>query len=422
MSLSLLPPCVRANVTGGVLLSASLALIVPLPALAAFSPDLRMEPQPYRQSQIIEGRRFDYNAESFIHRASFAPPSAIAASVIPQDGIVGTAGSSRSDELFVDMAIQKTHEFDQGVHFQYRFRRSEDFDGTYDRNLVGIGYQLNERVTARLMGDVIRDKSRIDLQPELTWQPSQGLTLHGALVFSDQMLNSKQDEDRFDSAPITSYLGLQWQLNARHQLRAYGNLTPRTDFEQGATERRFRDRNGRAGLAWDWHPNRHEHWQWLIEGETTDRESRLLSESNRQEMTRRYWRSRVQYRQQGHDVERLRLGGQFLFLREAGDFVGNQQEHTDRREVMLFAGTGWRLSSAWRFEPTVFVAHVEGNSFEREEPEEVSDNLNGTYAKVALPFNWQPGGPEGAQISINPTWRLHRAAFGGGNLSLSIPL
>ncbi|TVP57354.1 MAG: hypothetical protein EA349_06545 [Halomonadaceae bacterium] len=404
------------------IVAAVAALAAPLQALAAFSPDLRMEPQPFRQDQVIDGRRFDYNAESFIHRASFAPPRAIAASVIPQDGITGTAGSSRSDELFVDMAIQTTHELDQGVHFQYRFRRTEDFDGTYDRNLVGIGYQVNERFSARLMGDVIRDKSRIDLQPEFTWQSGERLTLHGALVFSDQMLNGKQDEDRFNTAPITRYLGLQWQLTDRQGLRAYGNHTPTTALEQGATGTRFRDRHSRAGVAWDWHPNSHEHWQWLAEGETTDRASRLEEQTALNEMTRRFWRSRVQYRQQGHDVERLRLGGQFLFLREEGDFIGNQQEHTDRREVMLFAGTGWRLSSAWRFEPTVFVAHVEGNSFEQDEPQEVSDDLNGTYAKITLPFNWQPGGPEGATISLNPTFRLHRAAFGGGNLSLSIPL
>lgn len=398
------------------------AAMLPFPALGAFSQDLRLEPQPYRQGQILQGRSFNYNAESFMHRASFAPPVPVSAKVIPRDRITGTGGSSRTDELFVDMAVQTTRSFDEGVHLQYRFRRSEDFDGRYDRNLVGLGYRFSPQLSARLMADVVGDKSRIDLQPEISWQPDPRLEIQAALVLADNLFNSKQDNDRFESSPLTGYLALGWQFHPSHRLRGYANITPRTSLILGESQRRFREQSSRGGAAWDWQISPGRQLQWLAEGESTNRNANDLGQGTDAVMDRRYWRSRVAYHRRQDGVGKLRLGGQFLFLRERGNFVGDQQELTDRRENMVFAGTGWRLSEYWLFEPTAFVTHVEGESLKREEQDEGPEDLDGVYGKVALPLIWQPRGPEGPVLHLNPTLRLHTAAFGGGNLSLHIPL
>jgi len=402
-------------------LTAYLGVSLALPATAAFSPDLRMEPQPFRQTQVIEGRSFDYNAESFMHRASFAPPRPVNAVANPQDHITGTGGSSRSDELFLDMSIQKTHDFTEQAHFQYRFRRTEDFDGYYDRNLVGLGYRHNSQIEARMMAEVFGDKSRIDLQPELSWQPSQRLEFRGAVVLTDELFNDKQNDDLYRSSPVTWFLATEWQPTDNHGLRAYINLTPQVELEID-DQILFGNRSGRSGLAWDWQIAPGHHWQWLAEGEATDRDSRLLGQSETDTMTRRYWRTRIEYQRNGLSPLDFRIGGQFLFLREEGDFIGDTQELTDREESMVFVGTGWSVADNWTFTPTIFAAHVTGESFEREAPEQVSEDLDGNYAKITLPFTWQPDGPQGARVTLNPTLRLHRAAFGGGNLSVSIPL
>lgn len=407
----------------GVLVLGMVMLFPAQTAWSAFSQDLRMEPQPFRLDQVREGREFDYNAESFIHRASFAPNRPIAPDAVSRDRIVGTGGSTRSDELFLDMAVQTTYEFTDKAFFQYRFRRTEDFDGRYDRSLIGLGTRPLDTVEARLMADVNGDKSAVDVQPEITWRASPSLTVNAALVFTDMLFNDKQNRDEYIDSARTAFIAAHWQINDAHHLRSYANVTPRTtvDIHEEETER-FRDQNARGGLAWDWHLAPGQHWRWLAEAEGTDRDSRLDGEE-RQNMTRRFWRSRMEYRRVGLERWDLRLGGQFLFLRERGAFIGDAVELTDRQEVMAFIGTGRQLSSTWRVDPTVYAVNVEGDSLGRDGENEIEeDDLNGNFAKVTLPFTWLPDGADGARVTLNPTFRLHTAAFGGGNLNISIPL
>ena len=413
----------RANTK---VLSLALLLLIAAapPAMAAFTQDLRMEPQPFRQTQVLDGREFDYNAESFIHRASFMPQLPVTASPIPQERLIGTGGSSRSDELFLDMAIQTTHQFSERLDFQYRFRRSEDYDGRFDRNLIGLGFSPHSNWNLRMMANVDGDKSQTDLQPELSYRHPNGHQAVAALVFTDMLFNSKQSQDEYQTSPITAYFGGLWEVSDQHRLRAYANVTPETELEimEGDV---FRNESARVGIGWDWRMPHGGHWQWIAEAEGTDREQHKAEEGNTDTMTRRFWRSRAEYRAPLAGQLTYRTGGQALFLRERGAFIGDNVELTDRKEWLAFAGISHSMSPEWTFNPTVFVTVVEGESIDRdpEDPEEHdTDDLNGVYGKINLPFEWQPQGNNGARITLNPTFRLHTAAFGGGNLQVSIPL
>ena len=390
-------------------------------ALAAFSQDLRMEPQPFRQAQVLEGREFDYNAESFLHRSSFAPGTPVTPDVIPKDRLTGTGGSTRSKELFFDVAIQTSYEFSETLDFQYRFRRTEDYDGRYDRNLVGVGFAGEGGAHFRLMADVEGDKSRTDLQPELTWEHPDGHQLKAALVLSDALFNSKQSENEFRRNPRTWFLAGRWQATPNHSFRGYLNVTPETELQINADNTLFRDRNGRVGAGWDWDMDDGRHWQWIAEAEGTDRSERFLGDSEDDEMTRRFWRSRAEYRAPVLGMN-YRVGGQAMFLREKGEFIGANRELTDRKEWMGFSGIDLRLNPRWSFTPTVYGSVIEGESVNFDDEPGEEENLNGFYAKLTLPFNWRPEGATGASITLNPTFRLHRAAFGGGNLQMHIPL
>ena len=404
-------------------LAVSLVLAGSAPTMAAFTQDLRMEPQPFRQAQVLDGREFDYNAESFIHRASFMPQLPVTASPIPEERLIGTGGSSRSDELFLDIALQTTYQFSEELDIQYRFRRSEDYDGRFDRNLVGLGYTAHPYWNLRIMADLDGDKSQTDLQPELTYRHPNGHQAVAALVFTDMLFNSKQTQDEYLTSPITAYFGGLWEVSDQHRLRAYANVTPETELEIMEADV-FRNESARVGIGWDWRMPHGRHWQLIAEAEGTDREQQKAEGAGTDTMTRRYWRTRAEYQAPLSDSLSYRTGGQALLLRERGDFIGNNVELTDRKEWLAFAGISQRLNPEWTFSPTVFATVVEGDSRERNSDtnDEEIDDLNGVYGKITLPFEWQPQGNNGARITLNPTFRLHTAAFGGGNLQVSIPL
>ena len=398
-----------------------LLLAVPGSATAFWGNTLAMEPQPFRQERVLQSRTFQYNDESFIQRNSFtATTPELHATPLPRDHIEGTGGSTRTRELFLDASVRTTRHFDDEgtLDFQYRFRRTEDFDGRYTRNLVGFGVHPGGGFQARLMADVRGDKSRIDLQPELGWQDEAGNALRFAVVLPEYLFNSKQDEDRYLSEPATLFGAGEWHPSDASTLRGYINASPETELEVPSLERRFRDESLQGGASLQYHFSDRSRVRWLVEGEATDRHESATTSNRSASMERRAWRSRIALTLDGERVSEWRLGGEFLSLSEQGAMIGGARQLSNRDEHLVFAGLKTPLSTDWHFAPELFVSHVDGNSLEGINRRRT--NHDGTYAKVSLPFTWSPG--NGAQVTLNPTVELHRAAFGGGNLRVRIPL
>lgn len=395
-------------------------LLTATEALAMFGSDLRMEPLPFRQERVLEGRDLLYNDESFLHRASFAMPDPPTGSPVTPDRMAGTGGSSRSDELFLDVGVQATRAFTERLDFQYRFRRTEDFDGRFDRNLVGFGLHPHQRWTLRFMADVTGDKSRTDLQPEISWEHPGGHSARAVIVLPDAMFNDKQDLNAYREEPVSWFFSGQWQLTPNHRLRGYLDISPETVLEARDRNRLFRNESARAGIAWDWTTEDGIHWRWLTEGLAMNREETPLDGGPLDTMSRRFWRSRVELTVPYSRGAEWRVGAQALSLRETGAFIGNSQQLSDQQEALIFAGMSRKLSAEWRFRPTLYISATEGESNRVSSSAPSSqDDVND---KLALPFEWQPGGAEGASLTVNPTLHLAKGDFGGGNLQVRIPL
>lgn len=415
-------PHTRAQVSRAGL-AALLLWVIPLTGHAFWGNTLAMEPQPFRQDRVLQSRTFQYNDESFIHRSSFASRDPEYRShPLPQDHIEGVGGSSRSDQLFLDASARATRSFDREgtVDFQYRFRRTEDFDGRYSRNLVGFGIHPGGGIQARLMADVRANKARIDLQPELGWQDRHGNAVRVALVMPDYMFNEKQDEASYSDTPRTFFSAAQWQASDVSSLKGYISLSPETELVIPSRDSRFREQSAQGGFSLQHRFSTDASVRWLIEGAFTDRHQSALSSSASASMERRAWRSRAILTFAGSRVERWRLGGEFLSLAERGQLIGSARQLSDRDEHLAFIGFGQSLSSAWQFTPELFVAHVDGYS--RNGLKQRYSDHDGSYIKTSLPFSWAPQGENGPRLTLNPSVELHELGFGGGNLRIRIPL
>ncbi|MEQ6884331.1 hypothetical protein [Salicola sp. Rm-C-2C1-2] len=404
-------------------LSALLLWVLPLTGHAFWGNTLAMEPQPFRQERVLESRTFQYNDESFIHRSSFAStPAEYRSHPLPQDHIEGVGGSSRSDELFLDASARATQRFDRKgtVDFQYRFRRTEDYDGRYSRNLVGFGIHPGGGIQARLMADAQGDKARIDLQPELGWQDRHGNAVRVALVMPDYVFNEKQNEAHYADTPRTLFSAAQWHASDVTSLKGYISLSPETELEIPSRDSLFREESAQGGFSLQHRFNKDASVRWLIEGAFTDRHQNGLSSSASASMERRVWRSRAILTYAGGRVERWRLGGEFLSLAESGQLIGDARQLSDRDEYLAFIGFGQSLSPEWQFSPELFVAHVNGYSLNGLK-QRYSDH-DGNYIKASLPFSWAPQGKNGPRLTLNPSVELHEPGFGGGNLRIRIPL
>ena len=401
-------------------LAIALLALTATDALALFGRDLLMEPLPFRQARVFEGRDLLYNDESFLHRASFSMPDSVTGTPVAPDHLAGTGGSARSDELFLDIGVQATKAFTDRLDFQYRFRRTEDFDGRFDRNLIGFGLHPARHWTLRFMADATGDKSRTDLQPEISWQHPDGHSARATLVLTDAMFNDKQDINAYREEPVTLFFAGKWQASPNHQLRGYLDITPETALEARDRNRLFRTESARAGIAWDWETEEKIRWRWLIEGQAVNREEMPLDGGPLDAMSRRFWRSRVELTVPGGNDSHWRAGGQALSLRETGAFIGNNQQLSDQQEALVFAGTNRKLNAEWRFRPTLYISVTEGES--NRVSSRASSSQDDVNDKLTLPFEWQPRGVDGPSLTLNPTLHLAEPGFGGGNLQVRIPL
>ena len=84
---------------------------------------------------------------------------------------------------------------------------------------------------------------------------------------------------------------------------------------------------------------------------------------------------------------------------------------------MIYAGVTWHLSDNLRFAPGVFLNQADVR--EREDGED--DDEDGLYGKLTLPLQITVDRSTGGYVTLNPTARLHRAAFGGGNIQAYLP-
>lgn len=400
------------------------ALAITAHALSPLRPMGFADPRPFRLDDAQTGRDFDYNSESFLHRFTYrplAPPRTGLAE--DREGLYGSAGSTKSNELYAVMQLQKSLPLDNAYFLRYRFLRDEDFDGRYDRNLLGVGRDFAQDWSFIFSGDVQGDKARIDMEAELSWR-GNGSHARFALVAPDALFNDKQREAQYSREPYTGFVDLRWQVRSDASVWTFINHNTPTRMHNESQDQRFHYRQTAAGVGVDSLLGRH--WQlsaWL-EGETSRRQHATLSgatESAR--LNRRYRELGAQLsRRLTTDLEGW-TGARLLRFDETGrhtpDVLDEQQ--TQREEALFYVGFSWDLAPAYRFHPGLYLNFIDNTEIHPAAPER-DRHEDGFEGKLALPLELTVHRASGATLTINPTLRLHRLAFGGGNIQARIPL
>lgn len=380
------------------------------------------EPHPWRREALIEGRDFNYNTDSFLNRFSYRHLS-----ISPragEDGLRGTAGSVTGDELFVDMAFQKTLGFDDQRHAIFlRVQRTEDFDGEFDRQLVGIARRLGQHWQIALAGDIKGSKAETDIQFEGRWQPDEHRLLRLAWILPEYFYNDKSDnEGEYSKRPQTWFVHYREERSSGGKLELALNYSPEAGFddrEQGVDARGDQARlMGTITIPFQ---------QWRasmrLEAEWTDREfTYSVIPSPPEDSFKRRMHSVTVSVHADHWRYNPEFGIRHFRLKEDGWFGADRNitGAVRRDETLLFASARYQTGERHYWQPAIYFGPaqlsrraIEDPGFNREEDKWIG--------KLALPWRYVMSTESNAVLTINPTLDLHSGAFGGGNIQLHWP-
>jgi hypothetical protein len=379
-------------------------------------------PQPWRAEAVVEGRDETYNEERFLHRYSFRHSQSRPA--VTGLGFRGTGGSVGSSRLYFDTRLRQDFSFNGDRQaFMLDMQRSLDFDGAYDRQLMGFRHQLTNRLQVWLQGDVFADKSEIDIYASARYATGNGGWLHGSWIRPDYWFNDKTDtDDRLKTRPHSYFLQWHQPWQDQHQsTTASLTVTPEAAIDSARESLTVESQSIRGALTQQLTRG---DWRYLLEytGEYSTRDYRLDDATDTTDFRRQYHQWSAEVSHQGHQY-RPTVGVRYVYLNEQGYFGRALDTRGDvrRREPMVFASIGLSLSPRSTLRPAIYLGAPEvSQSFSNDE---VSDlDSNSFRGKLALPLAITLSRQEPVILTIAPTFRLHEAAFGGGSLQLHWPL
>ncbi len=383
------------------------------------------EPHPLRREALLEGRDYDYNKISFMHRFSYR--NIYQTPLAGQDGFRGTTGSVTSDMLFTDYFFQKT--LGRGPQqVQVISQRSEDFDGHYDRHFLGFSHQLNPQLRLGLGGNIVADKAESDVYLEARWQPSEQRLLRMTMMAPDVLYNDKvRDNTKYQDKPFTWFvhgrildLGAWW-------LEAALNYQPNArilDFDAGvdAQGRQLRSllliarthqlagQPWRSSLQWEQERTRRNYLFDRLEGPPADDFRRLYQ--------------MLQWQSQRQDLAWQPTWGLRYMRHYENGYTGLARDHGARelrREIGAYVGGRFQVRPGVQFTPSLHLAEVDLQRELQWGTGPVRDDRQ-WQAEMTMPWSFLLDAEQDAWISINITLQLHKLDLGGGNLQLHWPL
>lgn len=415
----------RFNVRAGRIVAvASVFIATTTPTIAIAESGWR-DPHAQRLDGFVEGRDFLYNVESFLHRFSYRQLSSHPGP--GDDGLYGTGGSITGDELYIEANFQKTLMLDNGRYgLIARMQRREDFDGRFDRQLLGIKRNFGERWDGAFVADISGDKSLVNFQYEATWRPDDDSRLRMAVVQMDPLYNEKgKSNNEYERTPTTYFVHYQQLLDDRLNADFAINYSPAAQYQDRLHGLDIRSEQLRVAAGLQLPLSR----QWVsgidIKFEQTDRRNQALFSSDGSaggDFNRRM--HQITWTLGATQPERPWHGGiRYFELDEQGWFGQNlaASGHNQRQEVYAFAGVSLRQSDSSWWEPTLYIGQAE---LDRELLQRPFDNRNDErfFAKLTTAWRHVIHAQSGAVLTINPTFRLHSMKFGGGNVQLHWPL
>lgn len=394
------------------------------------------QPQPFRR-EALEGRQFSYNAESFLHRLSFeAQPRLLLRRQLRGNGIEGTAGSTRGAELYVRTHVRLRADLDQRWFAEASHRRSEDFDGRYDTLLTGAGLRHQGWETA-VLADVEGAKENIDMHLRLGWRDDADRHhIMLSLVGSDVPFNDKQDGGRYERQPYTMHVYGETRPWEPLTLRGFINYNAPMRLDYTESGLRSDDEGIAAGLRANLLLGEHWHAGISAEGRYRLRQSWLHDppadasdpEHAPQRLRRSHFLVNAELGQQHLDGSNSWVGARTFYLSEDDRRPADdpRAQHITRQEYTLYGGHRRHLHGHWYVAPSIFLAYHD-NELERPQVDADDDDMDarerhvGFYGKFSPTFEYQVLEDRQGVISFILHMRLHRAAFGGGNIQVYLP-
>lgn len=385
-------------------------------------------PQPWRAEAVVDGRDESYNDERFLHRYSFRHSQELPA--VTGYGLRGTGGSVSSRRLYYDFRFRQDFRFnDDQQAFLMDIQRGTDFDGHYERQLLGFRHQLTDKTQIWFQGDVFADKSQADIYWSARRATANDGWLHGSWILPDTWFNDKtMGNDRITTEPQSFFIQWHqpWQDN-RNSTTMSVTLSPEAGLVSERSQLNVESRGVRGAITHTYH---YENWAYRLDyaGEYTTRDYWLAENNGSGNKS-----PDAQFRRQHHELaaeaqylphpNTPAVGLKYFSLREQGYFgrATDTEGTVDRREPMGFISADFRLSPRQTLRPAIYlgVPRVRQNF-----DSEGLDDRNSTKirSKLALPLEITLSQQEPVVLTLAPTFRLHKAAFGGGNLQLHWPL
>jgi len=379
------------------------------------------EPEPFRGQDEIEGRDFDYSSESFNHRFSFRlRPEIQKEWLADKQGFIGTVGSVRSDELYVFMETQKHVELDEPFYFDFRFKRDEDFDGQFDRSLIGLGTQLSQDWSLSAFGDLETDKENVDLHFELS-KKHKNNTFRMALIAVDFLFNDKQDHSKYLNQPFTYFVEHSWRESENSRSYSFFNYNSHFTLDQKSQNYDFSYEQYRGGGEFDFPISPQHTLSVGAQGEYGSRKRHGYPTPGLKDrsFSRRQFDVKLQLDYEDSDEISYWSGFYFFKLNERDDrpLDPSSDNMIKRRENMVYSGVSWQVNDKLLFWPGIYISSI--NNKERFSHKTSLDNHDNKFvSKLTLPLEFDIG--ENAFFTLNPTVSLHRLAFGGMNAQMKI--
>lgn len=382
------------------------------------------EAHPLRRDALVEGRDFHYNSESFLHRFSYRH---LSDKPEPgRDGIRGTGGSISSDSLYIDYYLQKTFAFDDQRHaFVARMQRGEDFDGHFERQLVGVSRQVSQNWRAAFLSDVTGNKADADVQLEAQWQHQQTHTLRLAVVLTDPMFNDKNGTGgEYRQSPVTYFAHYRHHPEQGSRGEIAVNFSPKASFEDRLASVIASGDQLRLMAAFSTPVGDRWRTGLRFKGERSERSFRF----QRDEPPAADSFSRRMYSLSWHITAtdlpaQPHVGLRHYRLHERGWF-GEALASSGRNlrdGTAVFAGLTFNTGERQSWQPNVTISKI---TYDRNFVEDPSVNRreNKWIGKLSLPWRYVADRQRGATITLSPSIRLHTGAFGGGNIQVHWPL
>ncbi|MCC5849912.1 MAG: hypothetical protein JJU29_17635 [Verrucomicrobia bacterium] len=380
------------------------------------------DPRPFRR-EALEGRDFEYDGIAFLHRLSFAPmPYLGRRAPLRENSFAGTVGSTRQDEFYVQMLARAHMDLDGPFFAGYRFRRDEDFDGRFDQNLIGLGLE-RYGIRFSLWGDIVGDKASNDAYADLSWEDEQGNQARFTWVAPDAFFNQKSLDANYDVSPYTYFVQGKRAFTPDVSLKGFAQVHPTTQLfeDMGLTSR---NREWSLGLGLELPLSKCTRLEIYTETLRT-RRSRVGTRPMPQEQDfHRSFDSRgFELRREDRAGQLQWLGYRALYLTETDrrPFAPLDDADRDREEHTLYFGHQLSINERIDFMPTVFLAYHDVSDFFPDNPDAPGQRITQFYGKFAPAFQVLINRETGAHMTFNLTTRLHRPAFGGGNIQAVFP-